>query len=233
MAEFEHLEELTIGLYDVGALRFSNFEFTVKPREHETEPRPSPVYYNQRPIVSLSNAWRVNGELVAVEKQLEVRDLAVEAYASGLDAVAGQYDHLYGIPQAVTSIGGMVAYVRGESILWGRVGQKDYGAHAAIEGHFEEGDVVFDLDDVITSFGSKTESAESKAKVGLKTLGFEVMLNREETRPGVIENSGYKVLSILGLAKAMDILRDMGRIRQQEFDWMVEYHDGLRTDGLL
>ena len=217
--EQSELEELTIGLYDRGALMFSDFRWTLK------SGRRSPLYYNQRGIASFAKDSRLS-----LDNQRRIRDLAVEAYSIGIDDLGKPYEHLYGIPQSMTPLGGMVAQLRGDSILWGRVGDQEYGVHTPIEGDFVEGDTVVDLDDVITNAASKLEAVASLGEVMLSTQGFVIMFDREEGGAEVVSDAGYDMVAINGLASAMNMLEEAGRIGAQEFEWVSQYHEQLRAD---
>lgn len=214
----EQQEKLAIGLYDRGALQFSNFEWTLK------SGRKSPIYYNQRPLASID----YKNEDLSVIEQFQLRKLAVDSYVDTIGKLVGygdQNDHLYGIPQAMTALGAMVAYERGDSILWGRVGSKDYGAHAKIEGNFYEGETVVCLDDVVTTAASKLETAEALTEAKLIPKGFVVMFDREEGGVEAVQKAGYEIISILGLAKTMEYLKDAGRIGNREFEWMAQHQE--------
>lgn len=188
--------------------------------------RLSPFYYNQRKITSLSTKVGM-----PITKQRELRNLAVEAYSVAIDDLDQPYKHLYGIPQSLTALGGMVAYLRGDSVLWGRVGSKEYGEHAQIEGDFERGDVVLDLDDTIVSARSKDRAAESLGEAGLDCAGFVIMFDREEGGAETVRQNGYPLLAVLGLSKTMQILRTNYRIGSRESEWIAQYHEQLRASG--
>lgn len=217
--QYEKLEELVVGLYDRDAIRFSDFAWTLK------SGRKSPLFVNQRPITSFQH----NGRL-SIAQQKNIRDLAVDAYSGAVDALDKPHEHLYGIPQALTPMAAMVAHVRGVSLLWGRVGNKDhYGIHAELEGDYARGESVVPLDDVITTAASKFQAANGLGRDDLRTAGFVVMFDREEGGAEAVRDGGYDLIAVTGLASSMSILRDAGRIGQQEFDWIAKYHDELRA----
>ncbi len=220
--EFEHLEELVVGLYDRGAIRFSNFEWVLK------SGRKSPLFVNQRPITSFKH-----GVDLSIDHQKRIRDLAVDAYSGGIDALDKPYEHLYGIPQGLTPLAAMVAERRGDSILWGRVGDKSYGIHSQLEGDYVDGQFVVPLDDVVTTAKSKFEAADALGEASLMTAGFVVMFDREEGGAEGVRDAGHDLVAVTGLAGSMAILGDAGRIGQQEFDWIAKYHQDLRAEGQL
>lgn len=216
-------EELAVRLYDVGALRFSDFEWTLK------SGRQSPVYYNQRPLTSFGSSTKPR-ERDSLRKS---RELIIQCMSLATDSLGSSYDHLYGIPQSGTAIGGMVAHSRGDSYLWGRVGAKDYGAHASTEGNFDENDTVVVLDDVITSAESKEEAAKDLEAAGLAVGGFVVTLDRNEGGAETIRKSGYQIVSCIGLLEAVRMLKENDRISSQEEEWVQQYREGLEEYGII
>jgi orotate phosphoribosyltransferase len=217
-------ERLVVGLYDRQLLQFGDFSWTLKSK------RKSPIYYNQRPITSVD----YNLDMSPNDQRVLVQD-AVNAYAQRVQR--SSVEHLYGIPQATTHLIGMVGLATGRSTLWGRVGGKDYGAHASIEGTYYEGQRVLQLDDVVTNADSKIESAHSLDKAGLQTLGFVVMLDRQEgdekaTGMETVRQAGYEIEAIVVLSQAVEILKQNGKIGGQEIGWVQRYHEGLRADGI-
>ncbi|HET7060283.1 MAG TPA: hypothetical protein VFH99_03155 [Candidatus Saccharimonadales bacterium] len=217
MAEFssDKKEELVLGLFEREIIKF--VEFTLK------SDRKSPIYYNQRPLLSIDRALTM-----IPGRQRKIASLAVEGYAAQTDSHAT----LYGIPQAATAIGALVAQKTGASYLWGRVGKKDYGKHEAIEGDFQIGDAVLQLDDVVTNADSKINSAVDLAHAGLETTGFVVMLDRQEGGTDALASAGYRMQSVVTMSEAALILNMNNVIGTQELDALGAYHEDLRAIGI-
>ncbi|HIA92294.1 TPA: hypothetical protein EYO12_04260 [Candidatus Saccharibacteria bacterium] len=216
-------EELAVSLYDIGVIKFSDFEWTLK------SGRKSPVYYNQRGIGSWSGSSNR-------ERSLQARDLLIEGISEAIDDMVdeeGGYDHLYGLPQSATQLTGMIAERRNDSVLWGRVGKKDYGAHAQLEGNYGEGQSVVAIDDVITNADSKLEAAESMDAAGLDVNGFVVVMDRQEGGQETLKAAGYTLVSVLNMAETVRMLRENDRIGNVEFEWMAQYGRTLIQDGIV
>jgi len=64
----------------------------------------------------------------------------------------------------------------------------------------------------------------------LSTQGFVIMFDREEGGAEVVSDAGYDMVAINGLASAMNMLKEAGRIGAQEFEWVSQYHEQLRAD---
>ncbi len=218
----EAREKLVVGLYDTGVIRFSDFEWTLK------SGRKSPFYFNIRPATSVDYQ-----SSVSPARQIEIRDELVSAYSEAVDELGGDYEHLHGIAQAATVLGGLVAAQRGDSYVWERIGKKDYGAHAQFEGHARDGERIVTVDDVVTDGASKIETAKKLEASGFVVAGQVIGMDRGE---GGIENvraAGYEVGAVMTLNGAAATLLEAGRIGNQEVDWVAQYHQGLRDDGLL
>jgi len=74
--------------------------------------------------------------------------------------------------------------------------EKGHGTRKMIEGNFHEGDRVALFDDVITSGGSIIKGARQVEAQGGKVDVIMAVLDREEGGRKMIEDSGYRFLSI-------------------------------------
>lgn len=221
---FQKSEELTVGLFDRGAIRYAQSE------EHFWDLRSgrrSPVYVNVRGVASFSNNLPVS-----IDQQKRTRDLTVEAYCELLDESRG-YNHIIGIPHALTAISGLVAQQRGDSLLSMRSETKDYGIHKTIEGDYTNGDVVIALDDVVTDAGSKLEKAEQIKAEGLTVIETTVLVDREEGGKENLESKDLRLLAALGLGGVTTALFANLKIGQKQMHWMFEYYDRLVEDGII
>ena len=153
----------------------------------------------------------------------------IDAFAERIDLSA---DHVYGIPQGMTHFAGMVAMKLDRSSLWGRIGTNSYGEHKPIEGAFDDGDMVVQLDDVVTDAGSKLDSARMFENYGLNTSEFIIGLDRQEGGAQAVNEGGYSIQSIFDASTAVEVLRMNNRIGLREINWMKQYHEGLRNDGI-
>jgi len=214
-------EHLVTGLYDRGLLQFGDFTWTLK------SGRRSPIYYNQRKITSINPTL----EMSRAEQRMLINN-AVYAYSHEVLKYKKEIDHIYGIPQAMTHLSGMVALRSCVSSVWGRIGKKQHGEHDALEGDYQPGDKVLQLDDVVTDAGSKIESAAKFNEVNLETAGFVVMLDREEGGAQAVNDAGYQITAITGLTEAVGILRQNNRIGDKEIGWVEKYHEDLRAHDI-
>jgi len=162
---------------------------------------------------------------VSIERQRETRDLAIDTLAELADGHS--YNHLYGIPQAATPIAAMVAHQRGDSLLWGRVGVKDHGLQAPIQGSFEIGDTVAEIDNVITAGGSALTDAEKLEALGLQVPLLFVLIERRGGGSRQLHERGdrppIEVHSAIGEQAMVEILKASGRISSAQLELVEKY----------
>lgn len=219
MAEFERLEELVIGLYGRGAIGFAETEeefITLK------SGRESPHYVNLRGMMSFAR-----NHPMTKREQRGIRDLMIRGYAHALDYVPHDFDHIAGIPQAVTHVAGAVAQFTGESDLNIRVkeGEKGYGKHKPVEGDLEVGETVVALDDVVTDGKSKDEVIEPLDLAGLVLKDYVVMVDRQEGGRQSVEATGRTLTAVVGMVAVTNILADNGLINPQQVEWAEAYRE--------
>lgn len=220
MAEFEHLEELVVGLFDRQELGFAaTSDDFIKLKSG----RMSPTFFNGRRVMSFSSQLEM-----PLEQQARVAQLTAEGYAHGIDQAENQFDHIVNLPQAVNPVIGAVALISGKSLLYLRTpeGEKGYGKHQPIEGVYDRGDVVAGIDNVISNGDTKVEVTEPIEQLGgLVMPEFVVLLDREEGGRAALHTAGYALTSVIGMRAATQILLDNGRIRPEQAEWSFDYVD--------
>lgn len=217
MAEFEHLEELVVGLFDRGELGYAKTEAEFIRLKSG---RMSPTFFNGRGIMSFST-----GLDMSLDRQQRLAKLTVEGYAHGLDQAKNPFDHIINLPQAVNPIIGAVALLRGTSLLYLRTpeGDKGYGKHSPIEGQYQSGDGVVGLDNVISNADTKVEVTEPIEGAGLVLPEFVVLMDREEGGEMALKSKGYDLTKVAGMGVATQILLGADRIQPYQAEWSFEY----------
>lgn len=220
MAEFEHLEELVVGLHERGELGYANSrdEFI-----QLKSGRWSPNFFNGRGIMSFSDKLDM-----PIHAQQRLARLTAEGYAHGLDQIEDPFDHIINTPQAVNPVVGAVALLTGVSLLYLRTpeGEKGYGKHEPIEGAFKKGDKTIPIDNVVSNAKTKEEVTVPIEKMaGLVIPEFLVLFDREEGGRQAINAQGYGLRRVVGMRKATQILLENGRIRSEQAAWSFDYID--------
>ncbi len=218
------IERLVLNLYTMGEI------LVAQPSTNPMDPteglfvlssgEPSAFYFSGRDITGFSK-----GSPLSMAEQLATREIAIEAFD---ELLQGQrYDHLYPIPQAATALGSMVAYRRQDSLLWGRVGTKNHGVQAPVQGNYSVGDRVATLDNVITKSGSAAAAAETLEGLGLIVPSLFVLVERDAGGSQALQNRGPKppitVHSAIGERAMLDILIANGRVSPKQQDLIDRY----------
>lgn len=220
MAAIANPESLMVGLYDRGCVQFG--DFTLKSGVQ------SPIYINLRSLGSIDH----RSSSLSRERQLEIRQQAIGAYANQVDALRAS-DHILGIPEAALTIAGMIGAVTDRSVLQMRVKEKRHGQPAGIEGTYYSGERVALLDDLITNGGAKIDAVEKVRAYGLEPVGIGVLVNREQGGVEELDSRGIKLEAAIGINDGIDILRDHNRIGPNLVSFLQSYFAGELEDSAL
>jgi uridine monophosphate synthetase len=193
-------EELILALHDMGCVRFG--DFVLVSGQH------SPIYLDFRLLVSNPQVLRK----------------ATQAYVELLSPLA--FDRLAAIPYAALPIGTAVALDMGVPLVYTRKEVKGYGTQRGIEGHFEQGERVVILDDLITTGGSKLRAIAPLEQAGLDVEDVVVLVDREQGGREQLEEHGYKLHAFLGLGEILEVLAQEGRISVKQRDEVLAFLAG-------
>jgi uridine monophosphate synthetase len=193
-------EELILALHDMGCVRFG--DFVLVSGQH------SPIYLDLRLLVS----------------NPEVLRKAAQAYVELLHRLA--FDRLAAIPYAALPIGTAVALEMGVPLVYPRKEVKGHGTRKGIEGHFEEGEQVVVLDDLITPGGSKLKAIAPLVEAGLVVEDVVVLVDREQGGREDLEEQGYRLHAFLGLGEMLQVLAQQRRISPEQRDEVVAFLAG-------
>ncbi|MDQ5851176.1 MAG: hypothetical protein M3380_03720, partial [Chloroflexota bacterium] len=85
-----------------------------------------------------------------------------------------------------------------------------------IEGHFEEGDSVVVIDDVISTGASKIEAIKPLRAAGLRVHDVAVLIDREGGGREELAAQGLTLHSVFRMSELMDLLLEHERITPEE-----------------
>ncbi len=190
-------EELILDLFRIGAVQFG--EFTLASGLW------SPIYIDLRLLPSDP------GVLARV----------ATAYAGLLKGLC--FDRLAAIPYAALPIGTAVALQTGRPLIYPRKEIKAHGRRRAVEGHFEPGERVAVLDDLITTGGSKIEAVQPLRDAGLVVEDVVVLIDRQSTGAMDLEAHGLRLHAVLTLEQIVSVLADQGIVFQAERTVVEQY----------
>lgn len=185
-------KEIALALSEIGAIKFG--EFTLKSGIK------SPIYIDLRLIISYPKVLKlISSAIIEVAKNLK-------------------FDVIAGIPYTALPIATAISIDQDWPMVYARKEVKDYGTKKKLEGVFEEGQTALIIDDLITTGGSKFETTEPFEASGLKINDFIVLVDREQGGGKKLEEKGYKFHSIIGINELLDILKEEGKISDDDYD---------------
>ena len=185
-SQVEDAERLALALHDVGCVQFG--EFTLHSGKQ------SPIYIDLRLLVSDPAALQMAGA----------------AYAGLLRPIP--FERIAGIPYAALPIATAVGLAMGKPVLYPRKEAKGYGSGRAIEGHYQAGETVVVLDDLVTTGASKVEAIAPLEAAGLQVRDIVVLIDREQGGREDLAERGYRLHAVMGIGELLDILCRHGRI---------------------
>jgi len=197
--------ELTLALHDLACVRFGEFTLVSGQR--------SPVYLDLRLLVS----------------HPQLLSKVARAYAGILKRLT--FDRLAPIPYAALPIGTAVSLEMGVPLVYPRKEIKEHGTGKGIEGHFQEGERVVVLDDLITTGGSKLRAIAPLEQAGLEVKDVVVLVDREQGGAEELAQMGYTLRSVLRLTEMLDILVEDGRITPGQQEEVTAFLPGGKGDA--
>lgn len=144
--------------------------------------------------------------------------VVVDAYANM--AVPLDYDRIADIPTGVTPVVSSVCDLLGESQITPRP-PKDHGAQAEVEGHYNEGDTVLVMEDLVTTGSSILEGVTRLRNKLLKVNDVIALVDREQGGRANLEATGLNFISYCTWSELMDLYLDLDLVTQEIFDKTV------------
>jgi uridine monophosphate synthetase len=190
------VSELAGLLLEAGCVRFGDFVLK--------SGRRSPIYIDLRVLVSSPRA---------------------------LARVAGMYTHLLrnlsfqriaGVPYAGLPIATAVGLVGDWPMIYPRAEVKEHGTRSAIEGRFDQGDVVALVDDVATTGGAKLEALEKLRQAGLQVRDVVVLVDLESGAGDALAAHDMRLHAVARLSQLLAIWREQGHITSEQEKIIME-----------
>lgn len=182
-------EKLVLSIYNCGLLNFGEFELV--------SGITSPMYMNLRNLLSHPVALKYVAKCYAQMAQ----DIDYSQYGA--------------VPYGAIAITSALSLETDTPWLCARKEPKKHGMGKNIIGDFTAGQKILVIDDVVTTGGSKIESAEIFRNEQLIVTDFLVIFDYEKGAAPLLKNAGYTLYAMLTIREALQILRDAGKVDQE------------------
>jgi uridine monophosphate synthetase len=182
--------DLILQLYDIGCIMFGEFV--------QASGETFPYYVDLRKIIS----------------NPQVFDKVIAAYAGILQELS--FDRIAGIPYGSLPTATGLALQLNRPMIFPRKEVKAYGARRLIEGHFEPGEKIVVVDDIMISGKSVIEGVKKLESSGLVVEDIVVFINHERGVSDKIANQGYRAHAVLTISEIANTLYQAGRLSEDQ-----------------
>lgn len=190
--------DLILQLYDIGCVVFGDHV--------QASGATFPYYIDLRKIISIPQIFHQ----------------IVSAYADILKDL--KFDRIAGIPYGSLPTATGLALRMERPMIFPRKEVKTYGAGKLIEGHFQAGETIVVVDDILISGKSVMEGAAKLQSAGLKVEDIVVLIDHEQGVKDKLRVNGYRAHSVLALSEIAQILYQANRIDTEEFQLLTKEH---------
>lgn len=192
-----HLD-LILQLYDVGCILFGDFV--------QASGATFPYYIDLRTIIS----------------NPQIFHKILRTYADILQGLS--FDRIAGIPYGSLPTAAGLALRLNCPMIFPRKEVKAHGTRRQIEGHFQPGETVVVVDDILISGKSAMEGAAKLKAAGLSVHDIVVFIDHEEEVKDTLQANGYRGHSVLKISEITETLYQAGRISEAQFSAIAKNH---------
>lgn len=190
-------QDLILQLYDLGCIKFGDFV--------QASGATFPYYVDLRTIISSPQVFhRILGAYAEILKDLSFDRIAGIPYGS-LPTAAGLALHLH------------------YPMIFPRKEVKAHGTRRLIEGHFQPGETVVVVDDILISGKSAMEGAEKLKSTGLQVHDIVVFIDHEKGVKDRLRQNGYQAHAVLTISEIAETLQEAGRISQDQCKTLADH----------
>lgn len=190
--------DLILQLYDIGCVVFGDHV--------QASGAVFPYYIDLRKIISIPQIFHQ----------------IVSAYADILKDL--KFDRIAGIPYGSLPTATGLALRMERPMIFPRKEVKTYGAGKLIEGHFQAGETIVVVDDILISGKSVMEGAAKLQSAGLNVEDIVVLIDHEQGVKDKLRMNGYRAHSVLALSEIAQILYQANRIDSEQFNLLTGEH---------
>lgn len=194
----EPYRDLILQLYDIGCVVFGDHV--------QASGAVFPYYIDLRKIISIPQIFHQ----------------IVSAYADILKDL--KFDRIAGIPYGSLPTATGLALRMERPMIFPRKEVKTYGAGKLIEGHFQPGETIVVVDDILISGKSVMEGAGKLKSAGLNVEDIVVLIDHEQGVKDKLQANGYSAHSVLTLSEIAQTLYQANRIDTEQFNLLTAEH---------
>jgi uridine monophosphate synthetase len=96
---------------------------------------------------------------------------------------------------------------------------KAYGAGRLIEGHFQPGETIVVVDDILITGNSVIKGAQKLQSAGLKVNDIVVLIDHEGGVKEKLKDNNYQAHAVLTLSEIAETLYEANRITEEQFNF--------------
>ncbi|MBF2098493.1 MAG: bifunctional orotidine-5'-phosphate decarboxylase/orotate phosphoribosyltransferase [Gloeomargaritaceae cyanobacterium C42_A2020_066] len=193
-------QDLILHLYDEGCLLFGEYR--------QASGEVFPYYVDLRRVIS--NPQLFNQVLLAYARLLEPLT----------------FDRIAGIPYGSLPTATGLALHLGCPMIFPRKEVKAHGTRRLIEGHFEPGETVVVVDDILISGKSALEGAAKLQSAGLRVTDIVVLIDHERGVRARLQAEGFSAHAVLAMSEVTQVLHTAGRLDGDQYATLQATHGG-------
>ncbi|NES71920.1 MAG: orotate phosphoribosyltransferase, partial [Okeania sp. SIO2D1] len=184
--------DLILQLYDIGCIIFGDHV--------QASGATFPYYIDLRKIISIPQIFHK----------------IVTAYAEILKDL--EFDRIAGIPYGSLPTATGLALRLERPMIFPRKEVKAHGTGRLIEGHFQPGEKIVVVDDIMISGNSVMKGADKLKSVGLNVEDIVVFIDHERGVKDKLQANGYRSYSVLTLTEIAQTLYESSKINSEQFE---------------
>lgn len=188
--------DLILQLYDLGCIMFGEYV--------QASGATFPYYIDLRKIIS----------------NPQIFDKIISAYAEILTNL--EFDLIAGIPYGSLPTATGLALRMNYPMIFPRKEVKAHGTRRMVEGHFNPGETVVVVDDILISGKSAIEGAGKLQSTGLKIRDIVVLIDHEQGVKDRLKQNGYQGHSVLTISEIAETLYGTKRIDNKQYELFQE-----------
>lgn len=190
--------DLILQLYDIGCIIFGDHV--------QASGAKFPYYIDLRKMISVPQIFYK----------------IVGAYAEILQGL--EFDRIAGIPYGSLPTATGLALRMERPMIFPRKEVKAHGTQRLIEGHYEPGEKVVVVDDILISGNSVMQGAEKLQSVGLEVKDIVVFIDHGGGVKDKLQAHGYRGHAVLTLSEIAETLQAAERIDDRQFQLLNSIH---------